>query len=249
MPHSARLLALLPFVAVVLAALPAPAFAQDRAERAMNLGIPSHAPAARPVARPEASPASPPIVVAHDGTARAIAPVGAPTVGRGDVLGRVAAEASVELLTVGALGVVPGLVAGLSAQPCPAGAYVCMGPDFFAAFFGAIGGTIALAFTPFFVSLAGEAVGGRGSAGAAYLGMLAGGALAAGALALGVAANDRGTLDAMLVVGGLCALAGPILGYEVSDGDARGARASGMAWMPTVGASQNGATIGVIGML
>src|SRR5262249_16883186 len=55
-------------------------------------------------------------VVAHGGT----------SVGHGDVVGRVAAEASAEVATLGTLGAVPAIVAGLSAQPCPAGAYVCL---------------------------------------------------------------------------------------------------------------------------
>jgi hypothetical protein len=117
-----------------------------------------------------------------------------------------------------------------------------------AAFTGTVAGhAIGYLLYPAVVTAVGDARGGRGTAGAAYLGALIGGAIYAGFTSLaGLLVDPHYGSDAILfAVGGaslVAALVAPVLAYELSD-DA----ASEPAVAPTVSVGPNQAVVGVTG--
>ena len=104
---------------------------------------------------------------------------------------------------------------------------------------------------PLLDTWAGDEARGRGNVAAAYLGYALGlglgAALVAGAIELAPELHDREGRMALLatagVLAGLCALAGPIVGYEVADADAR----VDPILAPTASVTQDGASLGLVG--
>jgi hypothetical protein len=169
--------------------------------------------------------------------------------------GRIGAEIGFEFGTL-VLGAGFGALVGWAIAPrCSSSSSslysLCFGPEVYAPLGAGFGAAVGAALVPLTVALAGKLTGGRGNAGGAYLGFLAGGALAAGLIALGALApaelGEPGgpvLLISSIAVGGLLALASPIVGYEIWDASERGKRPS---ISPAASLLPDGASIGVTG--
>jgi hypothetical protein len=152
---------------------------------------------------------------------------------------RISYEALAALATVG-VGAALGAILGAAVQNDHCDDWLCISRGF-DAIRGTFGGMLAtVGMAPFFVALTGNAHGGRGNLGAAYLGLLVGGAAGVCLGALGFELHDFGWGVTLVTLGSVLAVAGPIISYELSDQHER----SRPRVVPSVGLSAGGANLG-----
>lgn len=161
---------------------------------------------------------------------------------------RVMGELGASLATILALAGV-GAVIGSGAGSCDPDELFCSSPilEIFSGML--VGGILGAVFAPLSVTAAGDAIGGRGEMAGAWVGWLVGvasGALTAGIGVLAWSVLDGGPGNVALItsisLGAVMVIAGPLIGYEITHG-----RARGLAVAPTFGFDGRSGTLGVVG--
>jgi hypothetical protein len=122
---------------------------------------------------------------------------------------------------------------------------VWVDPTLVLGLWAAFGHAVGYTIYPLVITAVGDARGGHGQLGAAYLGALAGLAIQGGAAALGahlIRSSEEALGAVVCAVGGVAGLIAPVLAYGLSDDGSTSADVT-----PTVSFDSHGGVVGVTG--